>query len=91
MFLTRTVPALLPSDIHSSRPWVPSSAVKNNRPPMAVRYLGPPYGGLVWVDVLDQDGARLGAIRLPQLLAVDAVVGGEEQRLPHGGKSTRSA
>ena len=31
MFLTRTVPALVPSDLHSSRPWVPSLAVKNNR------------------------------------------------------------
>ena len=34
------------------------------------------------VDVLDQDGAGLGAVRLPQLRAVDAVVGGEEQRPP---------
>jgi hypothetical protein len=32
MSLTRTVPALVPSDFHSSRPWVPSSAVKNNVP-----------------------------------------------------------
>ena len=31
-------------------------------------------------DVLDQDGAGLGAVGLPQLAAVDAVVGGEEQR-----------
>ena len=35
MFLTRTVPALLPSDFHSSSPWVPSSAAKNNRPPIS--------------------------------------------------------
>ena len=38
------------------------------------------------VDVLDQDRARLGAVRLPQLPAVGAVVGGEEQRAAHGGQ-----
>ena len=38
------------------------------------------------VDVLDQDRARLGAVRLPQLLTVDAVVGGEEQRPAHIGQ-----
>ena len=35
--MTRTVPASVPSDFHSSSPWVPSSAVKNNVPPTPVR------------------------------------------------------
>ena len=38
------------------------------------------------VDVLDQDGAGLGAVRGPQLAPVDAVVGGEEQLPAHGGE-----
>ena len=33
MSLTRTVPAVVPSVFHSSRPWMPSSAVKNSVPP----------------------------------------------------------
>ena len=37
-------------------------------------------------DVLDQDGAGPGAVRLPQLPAVGAVVGGEEQRAAHSGQ-----
>jgi len=37
MSLTRTVPALVPFDFHSSRPWVPSSVLKNNVPPTEVR------------------------------------------------------
>src|SRR5206468_103048 len=32
------------------------------------------------VDVLDQHGAGRGAVALPELVAVDAVVGGEDQR-----------
>jgi hypothetical protein len=40
MSLTRTVPDSVPSDFHSSWPWVPSSAVKNNLPPTAVREEG---------------------------------------------------
>ena len=40
MSLTRTVPALVPSDFHSSDPWVPSSAAKNNLPPTPVREEG---------------------------------------------------
>ena len=43
MSLTRTVPASVPSVFHSSRPWVPSSAVKNSVPPTSVRYVGPLY------------------------------------------------
>ena len=54
-------------------------------PPTAVRRLGWSRA-VTGVDVLDQDGARLGAVRLPQLLAVGAVVGGEEQRPTHVGK-----
>src|SRR4029079_11407333 len=38
------------------------------------------------VDVLDEGGARPSAVRLPQLLAVDAVVGGEEQVAAHRGQ-----
>ena len=83
MSLTRTVPASVPSDFHSSRPWVPSSAVKNNVPPTPVRDVGVRSSSVAGVDVLDQDRARLGAVRLPQLLAVGAVVGSEEQRPAH--------
>src|SRR3954463_2044362 len=43
MSLTRTVPAFVPSEVHSSFPWTPSSAVKNNRPPTSVR-----FEGLLW-------------------------------------------
>ena len=35
MSLTRTVPELLPFDFHSSWPWMPSSAVKNNCPALS--------------------------------------------------------
>src|SRR3954470_14208142 len=37
MSLTRTVPVLVPSDLHSSRPRRPSPAVKNTRSPTTVR------------------------------------------------------
>ena len=40
MSLTRTVPASVPSDFHSSDPRVPSSAAKNNVPPTPVREEG---------------------------------------------------
>ena len=40
MSLTRTVPALVPSDFHSSRPWMPSSAVKNSVPPTSTNSEG---------------------------------------------------
>ena len=40
MSLTRTVPDPLPFDFHSSWPWTPSLAVKNNVPPTAVREEG---------------------------------------------------
>ena len=46
MSLTRTVLALVPSDFHSSRPWVPSSAAKNNFPFTAVKWAGPSPGFL---------------------------------------------
>ena len=36
MSLTRTVPALVPFDFHSSSPWTPSLAVKYNFPLAAV-------------------------------------------------------
>src|SRR5262249_51979535 len=39
--------------------------------------------GGVGVDVLDEGGAGGGAVRLPQLVAVAAVVGREEQRAAH--------
>src|SRR6478609_2363971 len=40
MSLTRTVPDLVPSDFHSSRPWMASSAVKNTFPPTSVSPVG---------------------------------------------------
>ena len=78
MSLTRTVPDLLPFDFHSSWPWTPSLAAKNSLPPTAVREAEE----LPWspgVMSLTRTVPDVGAVRLPQLLAVDAVVGGEEQ------------
>ena len=40
MSLTMNVSAVVPSLSHNWRPWVPSSAVKNNRPSKAVRFSG---------------------------------------------------
>src|SRR5690349_9406259 len=40
MSLTITVPLAVPSLFHSSRPWAPSSAVKNRVPLTAVRLAG---------------------------------------------------
>src|SRR5262245_60953825 len=40
MSLTRTVPASVPFDFHSSRPWTPSLAVKKTSPPTSVRESG---------------------------------------------------
>ena len=82
MSLTRTVPAVVPSDFQSSVPWVPSLAAKNSVPPTFVRFPGfeLPLPGS---DVLDHDGAGGRAVRLPQLSAVGAVVGREEQRSAH--------
>src|SRR5690242_8314927 len=37
MSLTITVPAVVPSDFHSSLPWVPSSAAKNSFPTTSVK------------------------------------------------------
>src|SRR3712207_7915214 len=40
MSLTRSVPALVPSDFHSSLPWPPPLAAKYNRPAHRVRRYG---------------------------------------------------
>ena len=59
----------------------PSSAAKNSVPLTFVRSMNAvsrPPGARV--DVLDQDGAGGRAVALPQLPAVDAVIGHEEQR-----------
>ena len=68
------MPAAVPSLFHSSRPWTPSSAVKNSVPLTFVRCCGEELLA-AGVDVLDQDGAGGGAVALPQLGAVGAVVG----------------
>src|SRR5438874_2471618 len=49
MSLTSLVPAAVPSDLHGSRPWVGSVAVKKTLPPMSVssRRLGSPPPGLM--------------------------------------------
>ena len=47
---TSTVPASVPSDIHSSRPCVPSSAEKNSRPPATVSQRGPEPPGPGWMS-----------------------------------------
>ena len=83
IFLTRTVPALLPSDFHA-RPWTPSSAVKNSVSPTTVRSSGrlpasPPESDLMFLTRT-----------VPALLPLDfhspAVVAGpgaEKQRPPY--------
>ena len=58
---------------------MPSLAVKNSVPLTFVEAAGV-RAGAAGVDVLDQDGAGGGAVALPQLAAVRAVVGREEQR-----------
>ena len=78
MSLTSTVPAAVPSLFHSSQPVVPSSAAKNSVPFTFVRLRG--RAAAAGVDVLDEDGAGGGAVALPQLQPVRAVVGREEQR-----------
>ena len=80
MSLTRTVPAAVPSLFHSSWPVVPSSAAKNSVPLTFVRLSRGTSRRAAGADVLDEDGAGGGAVALPQLAAVRAVVGREEQR-----------
>ena len=72
----------VPSLFHSSTPLVPSLAAKNSVPFTSVRLRGV-GAAAAGVDVLDQDGSGGGAIALPQLDAVRAVVGREEQRAVH--------
>ena len=85
MSLTRTVPAAVPSLFHSSiaaacRRWPRRSSV-------AVHVRRGSRGSeselCVRADVLDEHGAGRGAVALPQLVAVRAVVGREEQRPVH--------
>src|SRR5262245_42745792 len=45
MSLTRVVPAEVPFDVHSSRPWLPSLALKNVTPLTLVREFGLELGG----------------------------------------------
>ena len=91
MFLTRTVPALVPSDFHSSRPWVPSLAAKNNRPPMAVREEG-------WLPAVRRAFGLMFLTRtVPALLPSDfhssrpvgAVVAEKNKRPAHRGQVRR--
>ena len=96
--MTRTVPALVPSDFHSSRPWTPSLAVEEQRPAHTgqVSGAGCRSSRMTAVMSLTRTVPAAGAIRLPQLPAVAAVVGGEEQRPPHigqevGGVARRAA
>ena len=83
MSLTICVPAAVPSERHSSTPWVPSLASKNSVPPTLVRYRG--YECAARVDVLDHLRAAGRPVRTPQLNAVGPVVGREEQRPAHVG------
>ena len=83
MSLTMTVPAVVPSVFHSSEPCTPSLAVKYSVAADAREILRADEAPLS-VDVLDHDGAGGRAVGLPQLRAVDAVVGREETRPPDG-------
>ena len=76
----RAVPAAVPSLVHSSRPVTPSSATKNSRP--AHRRQAREIGELCLPGrmSLTRTVPSAGPIALPQLMAVDAVVGGEVQR-----------
>src|SRR5215213_2491896 len=57
MSLTRTVPALVPSVVHSSWPWTPSSAVKNVVPLTVTRFDGLP-GKVLTGDAAAVDAPR---------------------------------
>ena len=70
MSLTRTVPASVPSLFHSSSPLTPSSAREIQRAADGRQARAGYELAAAWVDVLDQDGARLGAVALPQLIAM---------------------
>src|ERR671915_289178 len=72
MSFTRLVPTAVPSDFHSSRPVVPSSATRNRVPLTFVSSPG-----------TERRGPGGGPVGLPQLAAGGAVVGGEEQGPPH--------
>ena len=93
MFLTRTVPASVPSDRHSSRPRVHVDSGEEQ--PSTHRGQGrrgaAGLAARVGLDVLDEDRARPAAVGLPQLPAVNPVVGSEEQRVPHHGQVFRPA
>ena len=68
MSLTMTVPAAVPSLFQSSMPLVPSLAAKKSvLPTTEVARARAVSAG---IDVLDQHGARGGAVALPELVAV---------------------
>ena len=91
MSLTMTVPAAVPSLFHNSTPCVPSSAAKNSVPLTLVRERrdwNSPAPGLMSSTRMVPAG---GAVALPQLEAVRAVVGREEQRAVDVGQKFGSA
>src|SRR5262249_12047532 len=51
-----------------------------------VRQAGGRRAGSAGEDVLDEDGASGGAVRLSQFLAIDALVGGGEDQVADGGQ-----
>ena len=70
MSLTKTVPAAVPSDFPAIA-IVPSDGREEQRAVELVRSRG--FSIRFREDVLDQHGARGGAVGLPQLIAVGAV------------------
>ena len=72
------VPASVPLVSHSFKPLMPSLATKNSVLFTFVRNLGTQGRAAARRDVLDQDGPGARAVGLPQLGAVQAVVGREE-------------
>jgi hypothetical protein len=83
MSLTTTVPAVVPSLFHSSAPLTGSLAVKNSVLPMTVRLKGLELalpGRMSLTRTVPADGARGGAVALPEFPAVGPVVGDEVER-----------
>ena len=86
---TRKVPATVPSERWSSEPRTPSSATKSRIEPAAARRST--FASPVAFEVLDQHGAPFRAVRLPQLVAVGAVGGAEEESRSDGGELVKVA
>src|SRR5262245_26398568 len=88
MLLKSTVPSVVPSLVQTSRPLVPSSALKNSLPPTAANPSGgrSPRSG---PDVPEEDGSDGGAIANPGLRAIRIIVSAEDEPPVDGGEPVR--